>query len=165
MKTISTVLLATLITLTGCASAPLPQEKREIISVEPTTVSKAQSFNNLMVYLSRSLGDSNAAIKLKDPELGTVVARLGVDCPNIKPALDVMATYIVYFNMQADLKDQKARISLEAMDFSRSAVGRIRAGAITSQGMMDDARPCAEKLKRDIVGAINGAGQKKDSIW
>lgn len=151
------------IALFGCASAPLPQDQRELTYVEQTSAKQKDAYNAVLSYLAKNLGDSNFAIKVKDPESGTVITQIAFDCPELKDFLD-LNRHMPTFNLEVATKDNKARLVFEALnDRVYNAVGGalISERVISRASQVASAKTCVEREKTNILSAISA----KKSSW
>lgn len=164
MKTILALALG-LFLFEGCVMAPLAKEAREFSFVEQTTVKQKDAYNSALAYLAKNLGDSNFAIKVKDPEAGSIITDIALDCPQLKNSVLDPNRHTVLYNLEVQTKDNKIRFIYEATvirtfnGFGGRAMGE---DPVSSQGAADSAKTCAERNKADILSAIASRGSNKE---
>ena len=161
----NTILLVMILGLTACATTPLPQEQREFKFVEQTALKQKEAYNAALSYLAKNLGDSNFAIKVKDPETGTIITQIAVDCPELKLFMD-LNKHVAAYNLEVSTKDSKIRFVYEATEdrIYNGVSGNLMGpgAAIFRPGQADAAKVCAERNKGDILKSF---GSNRNSAW
>ena len=77
--------LVVLIILSACAGYSV-LESKPTVYVENTGVVKKDAYNKALAYLAKNLGNSNYAIRLKDPDSGKIITKMSVPCNEIRLA-------------------------------------------------------------------------------
>ena len=158
MKMKNAILIAgiSLIFISGCSTAPLPQQEREVVFMDNVSASKKEGFDRALGYLSKVMNDSGHAIKLKDEGAGKIIVRMETQCNEVGSALDVTGNQFLTFNIELDFKDNKVRQTYEALSAQRRDVaGNTATREISSKGTMEDLKPCAERERANLLKAIN----------
>lgn len=145
--------------ITSCATmggTPLPQEQREFTFVEKTDLKQADAYNAALLFISKKLGDSNMAIKMKDPGSGTIMTQIGLGCPELRGALDLMS-HTPSYNLEIDAKDNKIRMVYEAYEDRIVNVGGEPLGAafISSPSQVAAVKTCASRNKDELLHALS----------
>lgn len=150
--------------LTSCASAPLPQNQREFTYVEQTSLKQRDAFNSMLAYLAKNLGDSNLAIKVRDPEAGTIITQIAFDCPELKDFLDPNR-HNPMFNLDVSMKDNKIRFVYEGMEdrtYNLMSGALIVSSPISRSSQVTALKTCTERHKAEILKSI---AVKRDTNW
>ena len=149
--------LALALLTTSCASLA-PAEQRKTQWVETTTQTKATAYNRTLAYLSKNLGDSNHAVKMKDADSGQIIAHMNVTCNQFRQGGDPH-DYNLAFNLDFQAKDNRVRMTFEDMtmlDKNGAAVGWAY-NQITDAKKAEDAKVCLAPVKEGILRALQGA--------
>lgn len=155
------LLLTSLFILSSCASA-LKKDEATNIFIEKTSLSKSQAFNQVLGYLAKTLNDSNEAIKLKDKEAGKIIAKIGVDCNDLRAFADV-TSYVAYYTLEVDVKDKKLRLNIVGESYSQFNINGsiITANSPMHSGHKDGQKVCAKEIKNKLISSIT----KRSSEW
>mgnify|MGYP001562941971 CR=1 FL=1 len=155
--------LAMAVFLVSCAT-PLPKEKRELTFVETTTASKSDAYNRVLSYLAKNLGDSNAAIKVKDQENGTIITQIILPCNDFRTFMDINP-YTAEYNLEVNAKDKKVRLVYEAV--AKRGHNAVSGSAFNPQPITSDseaqaAKKCATEHKAALLKEISVTASKAD---
>jgi hypothetical protein len=106
MKNLKLILVCAL--MVSCSSfAPLADEERTQVNIVETGINKDDSYKNLVAYIAVNIGDSNHAIKVKDPSVPRVIFHFSDKCGSTNPLYSIDYEY----SIKVDFKDNKARVS------------------------------------------------------
>lgn len=162
MKTQTIAALAVL--LSACASAPLPQSQREFSFIEQTTLKQRDAYNVILAHLAKNLGDSNLAIKVRDPESGTIITQIAFDCPELKQFLDPNR-HTPVFNLEVSTKDNRVRFVYEGIEdriYNGMSGAPLGPAAIARADQASGLKTCTERHKAELIKAL---GAKRDANW
>lgn len=160
-KTLYAISLA--LSLIGCATTPLPQEGREMKFVEETSLKQKDAYNLALGYLAKNLGDSNFAIKVRDPDSGTIITEIAFNCEELKGFMD-LSRHTPVFNLEVGTKDNKVRFVFEALRDRRynPMSGQFQLEeAFSTPDKIEALRPCVQRMKAEILKQMG----RKDSNW
>lgn len=151
--------------LSACATLPpLPPEQREFKFVEATSLSQKDAYNAALTYIAKTLGNSNFAIKVKDPEAGTIMTQIGIACPEMKSGWADAMSHTPSYNLEINTKDQKIRFVYDGYEDQIVNVdGRHLGGAfISTQAQAEALKTCASRHKDEMMKALLA---KKSDNW
>ena len=155
--------ISLVLSIIGCASVPLPQEGREIKFVEETSLKQKDAYNLALGYLAKNLGDSNFAIKVKDPDSGTIITEIAFDCPELKGFMD-LSRHAPVFNLEVGTKDKRVKFVFEALKdrLYNPMSGQFQLEeAFSSADKVELVKPCVQRVKAKILKQMG----RKDSNW
>lgn len=154
-------LLIPLFILCSCASA-LKKDEATNTFIEKTSLSKEQAFNQVIGYLAKNLNDSNEAIKVKDKEAGKIIAKIGVDCNDLRAFADV-TSYVAYYTLEVDVKDKKMRLNIVGDSYSQFNINGsiITANSPMHSGHKEGQKICAKEIKKKLFAELTN----QNSEW
>ena len=159
------VSLISIFAVTGCASAPLPKEKREITFVEETKVSRDDAFQRARTHLAKTLGNSNAAFRVNDDKNATLITRIILDCKDWGcGGLSMSCHYQASYNLEINAKENKVRFTYEPYEVSKIGWNGqpMSPSAITEPDQVVNAKTCAQINKSEIMTEIGGPAAHSD---
>ena len=127
--------------------------------VEQTSLKQKDAYNAILTYLAKNLGDSNFAIKVKDPDAGTIVTQISFDCSDLKGLLDPNRHNAV-FNLEVGTKDDKVRFVYEAVSdrvYNGLSGQLLGEAAISSSGQMESLKTCVDRERAELLKSVNRA--------
>ena len=141
--------------LLACVSCLTLTEEQKMQMVKETVVetklNKNEIFNAAAGALAKSLGNSNAAIRVSDKEDGKIISRLARACGfrNAGATVSLKVTY----NMTLIAKDTKYKLMLEPVEWTNGYV---------YPDFVEDMNKCTDALQKDLVADIEKAASDKD---
>lgn len=154
--------------VSSCANMymkPLNAKKRETSRVIKAKKSKKQSFDSALVFLSKSVKNSNHAIKLKDREGGKIVAKINYTCIGLKrpdvvtPISETDVTYTV----EVGFKPKKMRVIVVAESFMKGlGLNAYEQFIAQDKGQNEAVQKCNNELIDAIVAGVKTESKKDD---
>jgi hypothetical protein len=157
------LLLSTLICISLIACAGMEMKKyngeKKKTYIETITLNKSDAYEKSMVWLAKNLGDSNQAIKVKDKELGRIVARVSYACVGFKRpdlAFGIPDSTDINFNVDVAIKDKKIKYELEILGFNKQVprVGNLDMDISDAEGQKEAIESCFISLKKDLYKSL-----------
>ena len=147
--------------LSGCTSMTLRPYQGELKKTftEPTKLSKQEAYEKTLVWLSKTIKDSNEAIKMKDLQLGRIVAKVTYPCKGLKRPDVVISidSTDVAFNIDVAAKDKIVKYELEMTGFKRdlgSSIGSAEYFIAEDKGQKEAVEVCFENLKNHLRDSL-----------
>lgn len=142
----------------GCATIA-PPDVRKASFVEKTSQTKSASFNRALAYLAKNMGDSNSAIKLKDPESARIVVKMNSPCNAIRPWGDFMNNYSASYTADFQAKDKRFRLNFEDVHILVDQTGALAGTNISGAKEMDKVKSeCLSGVVASLKSAIDSGG-------
>ena len=137
--------------LISCAS-PLIKKDATNVFIEKTNLSKKDTFNRTISFLAKNLNNSNEAIQLKDASSGKIISKIGIECNELRAFADI-SSYVAYYTLEIDVKDNKIRITTIGESFTQTLNGRIGNAPMRSEHKKG-ARKCANRIKENLITSL-----------
>ncbi len=161
MKKINLGLMAViLVGMSSCAGAKLgsPEMRQKAYIIE-TKHKKTKNYNKSLIYLSKSIGDSNSAIKAKDKDEGMVVMKGLVVCDVLKqlgaPSMNLE------FSLTINSKDKKVRMLFEDLRMTGNG-SQWDYATLNTKVKTDKALTCLSPVVEGLKKALN---KSSDNNW
>lgn len=142
----------------GCTTAQLlPAEQRQVAFVDVTNTKKADAYKRALAHLSKSFGDANSAIKVRDEAGGQIVAMGRVECDAFKGGSLDFAIYTLKFNLDFQAKDSKVRTAFEDLEVVTPVGGGMilnPTSQISGPEGLAKAKTCVEPIRAALNKAI-----------
>ena len=144
--------------ISACAGKPLSKEHSDFVFVEQLPgIKKADAQQRAAVWIAKSVGDSNHAIKINDPHNGRLVSRISIACVNRYTIITGAECWNALYNVDFESKDDRAKITFESL-------GRRGCGSVAEFPVQESDKEalkiCVETTKNELVAAIKA--QKTD---
>jgi hypothetical protein len=182
MKPLRVIVIAALVTIAGCASAPqgiyvgpddavAPAEDRIITHIgEAKGVAKADLFATARLWLAESFRSSKAVIDLEDKAEGVIVGNASMPYPRTGCSglyCSVIADWQVQFKIRIDVKDERFRVTFTDLElFVPASFGNFATPAMrrpmTLQQELSLCRPELIALASSITGYTSKAQASKN---
>lgn len=148
-------LLIILGVVSGCATN-MPAEQRRVDFIDQTNATKQSNYNGALSYLAKNMGDSKAAIQVKDPEQGRIILKGNTSCNELRQFGDINE-YTLHFNLDFLTKDKKVKMSFEDLKILGPngldpLWGNLQ---ISSKENLQKIKPCLNRLRSNLLKAIN----------
>jgi hypothetical protein len=152
--TITAVVLASIIAYGWGAPDLLPEDQREKIYKFPTTLDKKKAFTKLAIWTAKTFSNSNEAIKLKDAELGTIVAKGILSCEALKIGNGYAKNQHLDFTLEITVEDKNAEVKVSNV-VGTSDAGYDNGARPSKKEEMDAAAkecldPYVAKIKKEL---------------
>lgn len=159
MKKIKLSKLLVFLLLTSCATVQekaLPLQERTFVKIDKIDGTAKSNFNGAVTFLSKSMKNSNHAIKVKDFNTGKIVAKINFTCKDYYDGPMGLVDRDIDFTVDVSFKPKKIKIELVAEGFSLNlGTYGIKEYPITDKS---PTIKCQEVLYREIL-----AGLRKES--
>lgn len=91
----------------------LPEKDRKTELSISHTLDQKKAYIKTLIFLSKKFGDANSAIKLKEPDLGLIVAKGNIDCKAMNMGNGFAKEESISFDVEFVLENKKAVIKFE----------------------------------------------------
>lgn len=156
MKLIKTILIIIpSIALAWGAPDLLPKEQRSKTYEFVTKLDKKKSFQKITIWSAKTFANSNETIKLKDPELGVLIAKGNISCKALKLGNGYGENQIVEFTLEITANDKKTEVKIT--DLIGKSTSAYDDGARPSKKEEMDAvtKECLDSYIEEIKKELN----------
>lgn len=153
-------LFATLMVI-SCGSMTLkPLEKKYLKNdwVIKNNTSKKQAYERSLVFISKYITDSNSAIKVKDKELGRIMAKVIIPCVGFKrpDIINTLKSTDIAYNIDLSFKKGRSKIEIENLGFTKQIYGypSMKVFVAQAEGQKEAVAKCMTEIKDIFKKAI-----------
>lgn len=151
------ILLGSLVLFTSCGSAPLaPADQRVVKFEKPVKGKKSDIYNSNMIVYAKKFGNVDSAIKHKDKDAGTIVAKGNVACNVFNQTGDITEKRLS-FNVTTKASDNLLKITFDDLVMVGDNGNPIGWGYLqmTDSKQVERAKPCLETIVSELVAGID----------
>lgn len=116
----------------------LPTDQRTKTFELTTKLDKKKSFQKISIWAAKTFANSNETIKMKDPEMGILIAKGNISCKALKMGNGFGENQRIEFTLEITTDNKKTEIKISDL------VGR-------SDGAYDDATRPSKKEEMDVA--------------
>lgn len=159
MKVVSILSLLFLVSCSTGDFKTVDKNSIKFTEIKETKLTKKEAFLRVVSYLSKTLNDSNYAIKLKNEDTGEVVSQISIPCNEMKKSLD-MFDYRIHYLLTVNTKDNKVKVDLEVI--ALKAIGTTMFESVIAESQVPKIPLCNQKVLNGLYKSLEESSKSQD---